>query len=100
VFEAVPAQKARIGYMLREEFRRGNVRVFVEDLISSKSGGRRPGALRESRRALKRVFSGIAGLLGTLPRCNRGRMAMAAGRVARGLGMLAGLAGIRNRHYR
>lgn len=100
VFEAVPAQKARIGYMLREEFRRGNVRVFVEDLISSKSGGRRPGALRESRRALKRVFSGIAGLLGTLPRCNRGRMAMAASRVARGLGMLAGLAGIRNRHYR
>ena len=100
VFEAIPAQKARIGYMLREEFRRGNVRVFVEELISSKSGNRRPSALRESRRALKRVFSGIAGLLGTLPRCNRGRMAMAASRVARGLGMLARLAGISNRHYR
>jgi succinoglycan biosynthesis protein ExoM len=102
VFETIPAQKARIGYMLREEFRRGNVRVFVEELIGRTSAGRPPGALREFRRALKRVFSGIGGVLGTLPRWHRrpGRMVMEASRVARGLGMLAGLAGIRNRHYR
>ncbi len=102
VFETIPAHKARLGYMLREEFRRGNVRVFVEQLIAGKSGARRRGVLRESRAALKRVFSGIAGVLGTLPRwpARRDRMVMAASRVARGLGMLAGLAGIRNRHYR
>jgi hypothetical protein len=102
VFETIPGHKARLGYMLREEFRRGNVRVFVDRLISSKSGARPPGSLKQSRRALKHVFSGSAALLGSLPRwkMRRDRLAMAASRVARGLGMLVGLAGVRNRHYR
>lgn len=101
VFETIPAHKARVGYMLREEYRRGNVRVFVERLIAARSGTRPRGTLGESRRALKRVFSGLGAVLGALPgwKTQRGRMLMAASRAARGLGMLAGLAGIRNRHY-
>jgi succinoglycan biosynthesis protein ExoM len=102
VFETIPIHKARLGYMLREEFRRGNVRVFVDALITGKSGAPRRRVLKEYRRALKRIFSGSAGVLRTLPRWNacRGGMAMEASRVARGLGMLAGLTGIRSRHYR
>ena len=101
VFDSIPAHKARLGYMLREEYRRGNVRIFVERLMAARTGTRPPGRWRESRRAFKRIFSGIAAALGALPArtTRRQRVAMAASRAARGLGMLAALAGLKNRHY-
>jgi succinoglycan biosynthesis protein ExoM len=105
VFETVPPHKARLAYMLREEFRRGNVRIFLNRFMQrqarSVAGRRNAARVRESRRATKRILSGLGALLASLPHWStrRDRMAMGAARIARGVGMLSGVIGIRNRHY-
>jgi glycosyltransferase involved in cell wall biosynthesis len=105
VFETIPPQKARLAYMLREEFRRGNVRIFLnrfmEGRVRGPAGPVKTARVREGRRAVKRILCGLGGVLGSLPRWStrRDRMAMSAARIARGVGMLSGLLGIRNRHY-
>jgi glycosyltransferase involved in cell wall biosynthesis len=106
VSETIPPHKARLTYMLREEFRRGNVRVFLDRFMTRKnsdSGQRsRSSRLREARRAAKRILQGLGGVLTCLPhwRSQQDQLAMHATRIARGLGMLSGLMGISNAHYR
>ena len=100
VCEPTPAHKATLAYMLREEFRRGNARIYVDAL--SGSGAARAANFKQVRRALKRVFQGLGGMLASLVpwRHDRVQFAVNATRSARGLGMLSGLLGIKSQHYR
>ncbi len=106
VFETIPPEKAGLAYMLREEFRRGNAKVCVDRLMREKTpiGGRRAvaNALGDTKRAMKRVLGGAAGLIaGALHRKpDKARMAMNATRIARGMGMLSAVFGIRSEHYK
>ena len=104
VHETVPPPKATLAYMLREEYRRGNVRVYLDRRVPKHAPqrARASGRLREARRAAKRIAAGLGGVLGSLPhwRRLRHRRAMDMARIARGVGMLAGLIGVRNEHYR
>jgi succinoglycan biosynthesis protein ExoM len=100
VSEWIPAERATLGYMWRESFRRGAVKYYVKRKLKSNS------ALRRARIALRLMLRCVAGiaweLLCLLASAWRGRGAWAphALAIADNLGTLAGVAGIPNRHYR
>jgi glycosyltransferase involved in cell wall biosynthesis len=100
VAEWVPAERATLGYMWRESFRRGAVKFYVKRQLKSES------ALRSVRIALRMTLRCIAGiawqllcLLANLWRGRRGWVPHALD-IADNLGTLAGIMGVRNRHYR
>jgi glycosyltransferase involved in cell wall biosynthesis len=97
VYEPTPAHKANLGYVLREEFRRGNARIYVDALA-----GKRATRWKQARGALKRVLQGLGGMLSSVAPWRRDRVGFAvnATRSARGVGMLSGLLGMKSEHYR
>jgi succinoglycan biosynthesis protein ExoM len=100
VTEWIPAERATLGYMWRESFRRGAVKFYVKRRLKSDS------ALRTARIALRMTLRSVAGvareLLCLLANLWRGRRAWVphALEIADNLGTLAGILGVRNRHYR
>jgi succinoglycan biosynthesis protein ExoM len=100
VSEWIPTERATLGYMWRESFRRGAVKYYVKRKLKSTT------ALRSARIATRLTLRCVAGigwrLMCLLAHLWRGRGAWAphALDIADNLGTLAGIAGITNRHYR
>lgn len=98
--EDIPAERANLGYMWREAYRRGTVRYLVKRRLKSRSGARAAWiALRLLARSLLRsLWNGLR----TLPALGAGRAAWAPRvlAIADSLGTCAGVIGLRSRHYR
>jgi len=106
VRETIPPARARLGYMLREQYKRGGLRLRKKVLLR---GGGASGRTNSSRLSLKmglRGFAAIGGgfglMLTSVLAGASWRTRMAAGflKSANGLGMLTTALGIRYFHYR
>ena len=78
VFEPTPAHKASLGYLLREEFRRGNARIYVDALAGGQqvADGKRlrhgqPQLARHLRQCAPQRAAGIAPLADDQRRARR-----------------------------
>jgi glycosyltransferase involved in cell wall biosynthesis len=95
VQESIPDSRVSAGWLLRREYRRGQTLS-----LSLRASGGSPW------RVLRRVGNGLrhvgAGVVATVSGTRRGRAGVLRGvrRTAFGIGMLAGLAGLRHEEYR
>ncbi len=104
VHETIPPARARLGYMLREQYKRGGLRFRKKAILKSERLSRT--ALVSLRfktglRGLGVVVSGLAATLASLTAGRLWRASLANGLLkgANGVGMLAGAFGIRYLHY-
>jgi succinoglycan biosynthesis protein ExoM len=91
-----PPSRATARWLVRRAYRTGNVRSLVTMVID------RPGPWRRVRRAGFGVSRIVSGIVLTIVGVVRGREHMVFGmrRVANGLGLIAGVAGVRFNEYR
>jgi hypothetical protein len=102
VTEWIPRDRANFGYMWREEFRRASVRHYVKSKLKVSNRLKLFLLVPKSlARAIKSIALGsyrvAAGLLKTNGR--RSELALDALIIADGFGSIAGLLGLRSRHY-
>jgi succinoglycan biosynthesis protein ExoM len=94
VVETIPASRVDVGWLVRREYRRGNtLSLCLRDLVDS--------PLRRLRRAGQGLFRIVQGVTVLASAVARGRAAAVRGiqRVAFGVGLLTGLAGVRYDEY-
>jgi glycosyltransferase involved in cell wall biosynthesis len=103
VTESVPRERARFGYMWREEFRRASVRHYVKSRLKVSN----PLKLfvlapKSLTRAVKNILVGCYRIAAQMLTGNASRsgLALDALVIADGFGSIAGVLGLRSRHYR
>lgn len=103
VREIVPPERARLGYLMRSEFRQGNKRFPLKMWLKGEDGRRRVAVgARLLLRGIAAIGAGI-GRMGTAVAApadqRRLRFAIGALTLVNGLGTIAGVLGVRYRHY-
>lgn len=101
--EFIPRQRASFGYMWREAYRRGNVKHYVKRQLKISNRLKLFILVPKSlARAMAQILTGSGKLTAQLVtnRKNRVQLARHALAIADGLGTIAGLLRIENRHYR
>ena len=96
--EAVDPQRLSAQYLVRREFRKGNT-LGLLDRPSGGSEGPRPRPVRRSAAAVKWLALGLLQLVTAGARSEQGDALAGILRIARGAGMVTGLAGARYRLY-
>jgi succinoglycan biosynthesis protein ExoM len=91
VFEAISAQRATVGWILRREYQTGNGWVFCEAGVDNRLRGR----IVRFCKAWGHIVIASVNAIWSLLWLNRAAVIRALQRVSLGLGMLAGLAGLR-----
>ncbi len=103
VKERIPQERARLGYLLRSEFRKGNVRLPIKYRLKGQGEKNKVQlTLKTFHRSLATIASGIMIML-RAPFRTADRVpdwVTGALRVAEGLGMLSSVFGYRHQHYR
>jgi len=98
--ESFPPERATLGYMLREAYRRGSVKFYIKRRLKSRSPTKSLGlALRLSGRSILQMSRDVFLLLVNLPRGHSAWLTFAL-RLADSVGTIAGVLHIPNRHYR
>ncbi|MEN8762574.1 MAG: glycosyltransferase family 2 protein [Thiogranum sp.] len=103
VTEWIPAERANIAYMWREEFRRASVRHYVKSRLKVSNPLKLLVLVPKSlARAVKNIAAGCYRVAVQLLKnpTNRSELALGALVIADGCGSIAGLLGLRSRHYR
>ena len=103
VTEWIPRDRASFAYMWREEFRRASVRHYVKSRLKVSNPLKLFVLVPKSlARAVKNIATGCYRLAAQLLKnnANRSDVALAALVIADGFGSIAGLLGLRSRHYR
>jgi glycosyltransferase involved in cell wall biosynthesis len=103
VHEHIPVERSTLRYMLREEYRRGTVKHYVKVQLKAKNVLKQFILVpRSTFRALAKVTSSTASLLAKsiTAKGDKTTLALAAISIADGIGTLAGILGLRKRHYR
>jgi len=102
VTEWIPRDRATFAYMWREEFRRASVRHYVKSRLKVSSPLKLLVLIPKSLvRSVKNIAVGCYRVAAQLPRnsANRSKLALDALVIADGFGSIAGLLGLRSRHY-
>ena len=102
VTEWIPRDRATFGYMWREEFRRASVKHYVKSRLKvSNRLELYTLVLKSLARAVKTISVGCYRVVTQIltNKANRSALALSALVIADGLGSIAGLLGLRSRHY-
>jgi glycosyltransferase involved in cell wall biosynthesis len=102
VTEWIPRDRATFGYMWREEFRRASVRHYVKSRLKVSNPLKLFVLVPKSlARAVKDISVGFYRVAAQILRNNakRSELALAALVIADGIGSIAGLLGLKSRHY-
>ncbi len=105
VLETVPPHRARFSYMMRTEFRRGNIKLITKLQFPKYAGSKTRKTklvLKTFSRSMTNILSGTWDMARALPawKQQEGRFFSGAFRLAEGMGMLTSLLGYRYPHYR
>ena len=102
VRETVPPARARLAYLLKAEYRLGNVRLPVKLKLQSRRRKRLALMGKATYRSLIHCGMAMTDMATGLVQGEKGKTRIMNGalRAAEGLGVLTSLIGIRNRHYR
>lgn len=102
IFEPVTPARATLGYLCRESYRRGLTSIWVKNYMRRRQG-KSPGLTRTLRDLWKGVAESAGGafdaLIHWLKPDREKRLALAACDAFRGLGIIAGVIGLKSRHY-
>ena len=103
--ETVPPHRARFSYMMRTEFRRGNIKFITKMQFPKYAGSKTRKTklvLKTFSRSTTNILLGTWDMARALPawKQQEGRFFSGAFRLAEGMGMLTSLLGYRYPHYR
>ena len=102
VTEWIPRERATFAYMWREEFRRASVRHYVKSRLKVSSPLKLLVLIPKSLvRSVKNIAVGCYRVAAQLLKnsANRSKLALGALVIADGFGSIAGILGLRSRHY-